>query len=171
VLGKYRKTHIPQGSNETGSFDESFYYEPSDGFQHAAFFPVFATSTCKLGIAICYDRHFAGSFASLAKAGAELVFSPAVTFGAKSRRLWDLEFPVEATRHRLFIGGSHRRGKEPPWNVEYFGASYLVGPDGRIDNTSDHPDLVIGDLDLDSLHAPDPSGWDLARDARTDVYS
>ena len=179
VLGTYRKTHIPFGKNEQGSFHENVYYQRSDGHNLTGpknvsrnpFFPVFATSIGRVGVAICYDRHFEGVMASLAHEGAELVFSPAVTFGAKSERMWRLEFATDAARHNLFIGGSNRKGVEPPWNQPYFGDSHFVGPNGAIADRSTHPNLVIADLDLGERAAGDPSGWDLPRDIRHDIYS
>ncbi|MCR4294900.1 MAG: acyltransferase [Elusimicrobia bacterium] len=180
IIGKYRKTHIPCGANEQGEFAETFYYGRSEGPQNKKtarilgqnpYFPVFKTSVGKIGAAICYDRHFEGVVAALADAGAEIVFSPAVTFGAKSRRLWDQEFLVDACRHRLFIGGSNRRGAEKPWNQPYFGASYFAGPDGeKVKNISKRLDLVISDIDLASLKKSDPSGWNLKRDVRPSIY-
>ncbi|MFI5362768.1 MAG: nitrilase-related carbon-nitrogen hydrolase [Elusimicrobiota bacterium] len=180
VLGKYRKTHIPCGANEQGEFAETFYYGRGEVPQNAEsakilgenpYFPVFKTSIGNVGVAICYDRHFEGVVAALARAGAELVFSPAVTFGAKSRRLWEEEFLVDACRHRLIIGGSNRNGMEKPWNQSYFGGSYFAGPDGeKLENISARPELVIADLDLDALKRPDPSGWNLKRDVRPDIY-
>lgn len=178
IAGKYRKTHIPAGENEQGAFCETFYYGPSDGrlgdwprnLSANRYFPVFDLGICRLGVAICYDRHFAGAVAALAAGGAELVVSPAVTFGAKSRRLWELEFAVDAARHNVWIGGSNRRGAESPWNQEYFGASYFVGPNSRAEPVDVHPNLVVADLDLGELSGPDPSGWDLARDTRPDIY-
>ncbi|MFQ5655700.1 MAG: nitrilase-related carbon-nitrogen hydrolase, partial [Planctomycetota bacterium] len=113
ILGSTRKCHIPCGSNEEGSFQETFYYQASDGrmanenaLGDNPFFPVFATSAGRIGVSICYDRHFEGVMGSLAAAGAELVFSPAVTFGDKSRRLWPVEFATDAARHAVFIGAS-----------------------------------------------------------------
>jgi N-carbamoylputrescine amidase len=187
VLGRQRKCHIPQGSNEQGSFDERFYYGPSNGeaFPGARtcsdnrFFPVFETAVGRVGVAICYDRHFAGAMSALVRGGsggsggsggAQLIFSPAVTFGAKSRRLWSLEFPVDAARHNVFIGGSNRLGSEPPWHQPYFGESYFVGPNGVLADQSDDEGLVISDVDLDELVRPDPAGWNLARDARPEAY-
>ena len=179
ILGRYRKTHIPVGTNEQASFCETFYYDRSDGdlgtwprnVSSNPFFPVFETRLVRLGVAICYDRHFEGVMSALAENGAELVLSPAVTFGAKSRRMWDLEFPVDAARHNLYIGGSNRRGVEPPWTQEYFGASYFAGPDGVVPNVvAPTTNLVIADLDLDLLGGADPSGWDLPRDRRPDIY-
>ena len=172
-LGSYRKTHIPHGDNEQGSFRETFYYERGDGRQAgepACHFPVFATAAGRIGVAICYDRHFEGVMSSLSNRGAEIVFSPAVTFGAVSKRMWPLEFAVDAARHRLFIGGSNRRGAEPPWNQQYFGRSHFCGPEGQLPNLSDHPNLVIADLDVEALRRPDAAGWDLDRDARPEIY-
>lgn len=166
LIGRYRKSHIPRGRNEQAEFDEMFYYGPS---RDQPPLPVFTTAVGRVGVSICYDRHFTGMVAGLAANGAEIIFSPAVTFGRKSRRLWDLEFEVDAARHRVFIGGSNRRGSEPPFDQEYFGASYFVGPGGRLENRSQHAQLIVSDLDLGGLGEPDESGWDLRRDARADI--
>jgi N-carbamoylputrescine amidase len=180
VIGKYRKSHIPVGQNEQGSFAETFYYGPSDGdngsweanISDNPYFPVFQTSIGKLGVAICYDRHFDGVMRTLAASGAELVVSPAVTFGEKSERMWEMEFEVDAARHNLFIAGSNRKGAEKPWDQDYFGSSYVTGPNGRRPRIDiGEPALVVAEVDLGELHRPDPSGWDLARDYRKDIYS
>ena len=73
-------------------------------------------------------------------------------------------------RHRIFIGGSNRRGREAPWNVDYFGESHFVGPNGRLDNSSNHANLVIADLPLDECRDTDPAGWNFERDARPEIY-
>ncbi len=179
VLGKYRKTHIPQGTNDKGSFHETRYYQSSDGQlgpmpknrSQNPYFPVFETHLGRLGVAICYDRHFDGVMYSLAANGAEIVFCPAVTFGTKSQRVWHQEFFVDAVRHNLFIAGSNRKGTEPPWSITYFGESYVCGPNGLVPNRSTHSELVLCDLDLAELRSPDPSGWNLPRDLRPDIYS
>ena len=179
VLGKFRKLHIPQGKNDKGEFMEKFYYGQSDGPQNEGagkvsadnpLFPVFQTSVGRIGVSICYDRHFEGVTGSLADAGAQIVLSPAVTFGTKSRRMWCLEFPVDAARHNVIIGGSNRFGAEKPWGQQFFGASYFVTPNRRLENLSRHPNLVVADLDLHELDAPDPAGWNLRRDARPEMY-
>jgi len=180
VLGKYRKTHIPTGKNEQASFDEKYYYDASNGNlgrgpgvvaqSRSRFFPVFQTRLCRIGVSICYDRHFPEVAKALAAGGAELVFSPAVTFGAKSERMWELEFAVDAARHKLFFAGSNRRGQEPPWNQPYFGGSHFVGPNGKVPALAGPEHLVICDLDLDELGADDPSGWNFRRDARPEIY-
>lgn len=178
ILGKFRKSHIPQGKNEQGTFDESFYYGPaSDPYNNPSskilgdnpLLPVFKTSIGRVGISICYDRHFPRMAEELARAGAQLIFSPAVTFGEKSRRMWDIEFECDAARHNLYIAGSNRSGAEPPWNQDYYGDSHFVGPNGRCANISKHENIVIADIDLEALDRPDPSGWDLARDRNSRI--
>ncbi|RKY20101.1 MAG: acyltransferase [Planctomycetota bacterium] len=179
VLGRYRKTHIPEGSNERAAFHETFYYQRGDGelgdwsanVGSNPHYPVFETSVGRIGVAICYDRHFEGVMRSLAAGGAEVVFSPAVTFGEKSRRMWDLEFAVDAARHNLYIGGSNRLGSEAPWGVEFFGASHFAGPDGQLPPVDAPANLAIADLDLGALAGGDGSGWDLPRDARPEIYT
>ncbi|MFT4540610.1 MAG: beta-ureidopropionase [Planctomycetota bacterium] len=176
-LGRYRKTHIPMGTNERASFDESFYYSSSNGqldnteanISTNAFLPVFETSVGRLGVAICYDRHFSSVIEILSQQGAQLVFSPAVTFGKTSERMWELEFPVDCCRHRVFIGGSNREGAEAPWGVEFFGRSYFCGPSGKRPRLESRPELVISDLDTSEVESAGDSGWDLKRDARPEL--
>lgn len=178
VLGTYRKTHIPHGENEQGTFLEGHYYQRSDGnnllgprnVSKSPYFPVWETSAGRIGVAICYDRHFEGVMWSLAQGGAELIFSPAVTFGEKSQRMWSLEFQVDAARHNVFIGGSNRKGAEAPWNQPYFGQSHFCGPNGVLKDLSVDARLIIADVDLGELQRPDPSGWNLSRDIRHDIY-
>jgi N-carbamoylputrescine amidase len=173
-VGHYRKVHIPHGQNEEASFFERDYYGESRGMvnEHPAnissneFFPVFDLDFAKVGCCICYDRHFEGIVTTLAREGAEIIFCPAVTFGEKSRRMWDMEFEVDAVRNNVFLGGSNRRGIEPPWNQEYFGASYFVGPNGRLRNISQHENLVVADVPMKQLREPDPSGWQLVAHRR-----
>lgn len=178
ILGRYRKIHIPNGSNEAGTFSEAFYFGPSDGdldngaanLSSNPYFPVFQTAYGRIGVSICYDRHFEGVVRSLVANGAQLIFCPAVTYGEKSRRMWHMEFAVDAMRHRVAIGGSNRVGAEAPWNQPTFGESYFCSPEGVCDNLSDHSNLIIADVDLDALDAPDPAGWNLARDVRPDRF-
>jgi N-carbamoylputrescine amidase len=178
LLGLYRKTHIPSGKNERAGFSETYYYEPSDGRMPRGpavlgdnpYFPAFETSFGRIGVAICYDRHFEGVVHELAHAGAELILCPAVTFGAHSERMWELEFAVDAARNGVYVGGSNRRGSEEPWGVEFFGQSHFVGPTGPVPSVPAGEGLVVADLDLDALVEGDRSGWDLDRDGRPDIH-
>lgn len=168
ILGKYRKTHIPEGENEQNRFLEPFYFGSADA---PPYFPVFQTAIGKVGVAICYDRHFEGVVRTLAANGAEVIFSPAVTFGAKSERMWMLEFEVDAARHNVFIAGSNRKGTEKPWNQPFFGKSHIVGPNGRAEDDRSTDGLVIAEIDLETLTKADPSGWKLIRDRRPQIYT
>ncbi len=180
VLGGYRKTHVPDGSNERGSFHERFYYQAPDGpapvqvpgsnISKNPMFPVFRTRWLPIGVSICYDRHFGGVHRSLAANGALLIFAPAVTFGAQSERMWELEFPVDAARYRVWIAGSNRLGAEPPWGQPFYGRSYVAGPDGRAPVDRSVPELVLFDVPARVSRLNDPSGWRLVEDRRDDLY-
>ncbi|MFQ5348592.1 MAG: nitrilase-related carbon-nitrogen hydrolase, partial [Rhodothalassiaceae bacterium] len=69
-LGKYRKTHIPQ----VAGFWEKFFFKPG-----GSDWPVFHTRYCKLGVYICYDRHFPEGWRALALNGAEYIVNPSAT--------------------------------------------------------------------------------------------
>lgn len=179
VMGKCRKTHIPHGSNERGPFTESFYYRRSDYLSQNAdmpnvvvgdhpLMPAFNTSAGRIGVNICYGRHFPETWEALRDQRAQLVFSPAITFGETSEEVWEHEFPVAAL-NGYFIGASNRIGREFPGGPKFFGKSYFVGPDGKkLQNLSGHPGLVAADLDLTKAYS-DPAGWRLAENERTDI--
>jgi beta-ureidopropionase len=179
VLGKYRKAHIPQGANEQGSFIEPFYFKPSDDPEMNAgraqvmgspWYPVFDTSQGRLGVHICYDRHFGDDIMpDMVEAGAQLVVSPAVTFGRDSRRMWDSETATDAMRNRVFYAVSNRLGSEKPWNQRFFGASRVYDPNGRRVQEATlviRPRVKLFDLDFSEIDGPSTSGWNLRRDRR-----
>ncbi|HTB79086.1 MAG TPA: hypothetical protein VK762_37845, partial [Polyangiaceae bacterium] len=56
------------------------------------------------------------------------------------------------------------------WNQPFFGESHFVGPNGPVVDVSTHPELIVADLDLGELAAGDPSGWNLPRDVRPEIY-
>ncbi len=177
VIGKYRKTHVPHGNNEGGNFTEGYYYIASDepgqneGQEKVRghdFFPVFETKHGNVGVATCFDRHFQYVWQHLENGGAQMVFSPAVTFGTVSEAVWEHEFPTEAVRHGFFVGGSNRKGQEFEGGPTFFGKSYFVGPDGqRLENLSTNPELVIADLDLSQVRG-NLSGWNLPENRNDD---
>ena len=164
ALGKYRKNFVPNGSNELAGFHEGFYITGSNGTDSSVVerYPVFETRFGKIGVIICFDRHFPETLAQLAARGAELVFCPAVTFGRDSRRLWKKEFEVDAARYNVVIGASNRKGREAPWNVEFFGESVFMGPGGELLNLSNHPEIVLAELDICAVRASNNTGWHLS---------
>ena len=107
-LGKYRKNHIPQ----VAGFWEKFFFKPGN-----LGYPVFQTRYAKVGVYICYDRHFPEGARALGVNGAEIVFNPSATVAGLSRNLWELEQPAHAAANGYFIAAINRVGREQPWNI------------------------------------------------------
>jgi N-carbamoylputrescine amidase len=162
-LGKYRKTHIPH----VAGFWEKFFFKPG-----ASAYPVFQTAYCKLGVYICYDRHFPEGWRALALGGAEYVVNPSATVAGVSEYLWKLEQPASAVANGLFIGATNRVGTEAPWNVgEFYGQSYFVNPRGEIEKLAsrDQDELIVHDMDFDMIREI-RNNWQFFRDRRPETY-
>jgi beta-ureidopropionase len=162
-LGKYRKTHIPH----VGGFWEKFYFRPGN-----MGYPIFDTSVGRIGVYICYDRHFPEGWRALGLAGAKIVFNPSATSRGLSMYLWNLEQPAAAVANEYFIGAINRVGKEPFGTNDFYGSSYFVNPRGQIigEQASDtEEELVVRDLDMDMLEEV-RKVWAFYRDRRPDAY-
>ncbi|GER00164.1 hydrolase [Iodidimonas muriae] len=162
-LGKYRKTHIPQVSG----FWEKFFFKPG-----SSDWPVFETRYCKLGVYICYDRHFPEGWRALALNGAEYIVNPSATVAGLSEYLWKLEQPASAAANGCYIGAINRVGTEAPWNIgEFYGQSYFVNPRGQIEAIAsrDKDELIIHDMDMDKVREV-RNLWQFFRDRRPDSY-
>ena len=162
-LGKYRKTHIPQ----VAGFWEKFFFKPG-----ASGWPVFQTAFCKLGVYICYDRHFPEGWRALTLRGAEYIVNPSATVAGLSEYLWKLEQPASAAANGVYIGAINRVGREEPWNIgEFYGQSYVVNPRGNIEviASRDKDELLVHDIDLDLVREVRNS-WQFLRDRRPDTY-
>src|SRR4026207_576052 len=142
-LGKYRKNHIP---HVNPGFWEKFYFRPGN-----LGYPVFNTAAGKIGVYICYDRHFPEGARALGLNGAEIVFNPSATVAGLSEYLWKLEQPAHAVANGYFVGAINRVGVEKPWNIgEVYGQSYFCDPRGQFMAVAsrDKDELVVADLDL-----------------------
>ena len=162
-LGKYRKHHIPQ----TAGFWEKYYFKPGN-----LGFPVFDTAYAKIGVYICYDRHFPEGARLLGLHGAEIVFNPSATVAGLSQYLWKLEQPAHAVANGYFMGCINRVGTEAPWNIgRFYGTSYFVDPRGKIlvEGSEDRDELVVADLDLDQIEEV-RNVWQFYRDRRPEAY-
>ena len=162
-LGKYRKQHIPQVSG----FWEKFFFNPGNGG-----YPVFETRYAKVGVYICYDRHFPEGARCLGLNGAEIVFNPSATVAGLSQYLWKIEQPAHAVANGYFVGAINRVGTEAPWNIgKFYGSSYFVNPRGEtmIQASEDDDELVVADLDLNMIDQV-RSTWQFFRDRRPDAY-
>ncbi len=162
-LGKYRKTHIPH----VKGFWEKFYFRPGN-----TGWPVFQTEAGKVGVYICYDRHFPEGWRALGLAGAEIVFNPSATSRGLSSYLWKLEQPASAVANMYYVGAINRVGIEPLGDDDFYGSSYFVDPRGQFvgDVASDvSEDLLVRDLDLDKITEVRQL-WAFYRDRRPDTY-
>jgi len=163
-LGKYRKHHIPHC---LPGFWEKFYFRPGN-----LGYPVFQTAYAKIGVYICYDRHFPEGARALGLNGAEIVFNPSATVAGLSEYLWKLEQPAHAAANGYFIGAINRVGIEAPWNIgEFYGQSYFADPRGQIvsQGSRDQDELIVADLDLDKIREV-RNIWQFYRDRRPDSY-
>lgn len=162
-LGKYRKTHIPQ----VAGFWEKFFFKPGNSD-----WPVFRTAYCKLGVYICYDRHFPEGWRALALNGAEYIVNPSATVAGLSEYLWKLEQPASAVANGVYIGAINRVGTEGPWNIgEFYGQSYFVNPRGQIEKIAsrDKDELIVHDMDMDMVREV-RNTWQFFRDRRPETY-
>ena len=163
-LGKYRKHHIPQVAP---GFWEKFYFTPGD-----TGYPVFQTRYARVGVYICYDRHFPEGARILGLNGAEIVFNPSATVAGLSEYLWELEQPAHAVANGYFVGAINRVGVEKPWAIgEFYGKSYFCNPRGKIvaQASRDKDEVVVADLDLDMI-AEVRKTWQFFRDRRPESY-
>jgi beta-ureidopropionase len=163
-LGKYRKHHIPHCQP---GFWEKFYFTPGD-----LGYPVFDTKYGKIGVYICYDRHFPEGARELGLNGAEIVFNPSATVAGLSEYLWKLEQPAHAVANQYFIAAINRVGTEAPWNIgEFYGQSYFCDPRGQIvvEGSRDKDEVIIADLDLDLIQTVRDT-WQFYRDRRPESY-
>src|SRR6195952_981800 len=162
-LGKYRKNHIPQ----TSGFWEKSYFKPGNSG-----YPTFQTKFARIGVYICYDRHFPEGARLLGLNGAEIVFNPSATVAGLSEYLWKLEQPAHAVANGYYVGAINRVGFETPWNMgEFYGQSYLVDPRGQFvaQGSRDKDEVVIGDMDRRVIEEV-RNTWQFYRDRRPETY-
>ncbi len=163
-LGTYRKTHIP---HVNPGFWEKFYFRPGN-----LGYPCFDTAFGRIGVYICYDRHFPEGARCLGLNGAEIIFNPSATVAGLSEYLWKLEQPAHAVANGYFVGAINRVGTEAPWNIgEFYGQSYFCDPRGQIiaEASRDQDELVVADLDMDKIREV-RNTWQFFRDRRPDAY-
>jgi beta-ureidopropionase len=163
LLGTYRKHHIPQ----LPGFWEKFYFKPGN-----LGWPVFETAVGRIGVYICYDRHFPEGWRALGLAGAQLVYNPSATSRGLSSHLWQLEQPAAAVANEYFVAAINRVGKESYGDNDFYGTSYFADPRGQFvgDPAGDkEEELLVRDLDL-SLIESVRQEWAFYRDRRPDAY-
>lgn len=162
LVGVSRMLHIA----EEPGYNEKFYYWPGD-----TGWPVHETQAGRIGVAICYDRHYPEHFRALALAGAELVVVPTATSTSEQtfKDVWEIEIQAAAVANQVFIAVANRAGVEE--GLSFFGESFVAGPGGQIVARAgtDTEELLVTELDLNAIeetrrHVP------FLRDLRYDLY-
>jgi N-carbamoylputrescine amidase len=163
-LGKYRKHHLP---HVTG-FWEKFYFRPGN-----LGYPVFQTAIGKVGVYICYDRHFPEGARALGLNGAELVLIPSATSRGLSEYLWRVEQVSHALANGYFVGTINRVGIEAEIGPDdFYGQSYFVDPRGQFVGAVGSPhdeELIVRDMDFDVIEEVRQT-WQFYRDRRPEMY-
>jgi beta-ureidopropionase len=163
-LGKYRKNHIPHCHP---GFWEKFYFRPGN-----LGYPVFETAVGKVGVYLCYDRHFPDGARCLGLNGAEIVFNPSATVAGLSEHLWKLEQPAHAVANQYWLGAINRVGTEEPWKIgEFYGQSYFCDPRGQLVAVAsrDREEVLVHDVDFDLIEEV-RQVWQFYRDRRPETY-
>jgi N-carbamoylputrescine amidase len=162
LLGRTRMVHI----TDYACFHEQGYYSPGDTGA-----PVYDTRVGRIGVAICYDRHYPEYMRALAIAGADLVVVPqAGAVGEWPEGLYQAEMKVAAFQNGYFVALCNRVGEEEC--LTFGGESFVCNPDGRIvAQASPLVDTILyADIDLAQTRRSHARRLFL-RDRRPDLYS
>ncbi len=161
LLGVTRMVHIMDGLG----FYEKGYYTPGNRMSF-----VYDTQVGRIGIAICYDRHFPEYMRYLALQGAELVIVPqAGAMGEWPEGIFEGELQVAAFQNGYYAALVNRVGKEE--KLHFSGESYVVDPFGKVIARApqDEDFILYSECDLD-LIAESPARKFFIRDRRPDFY-
>jgi N-carbamoylputrescine amidase len=143
LIGRYRKRHIPSKP----TFLEKYYFSPGN-----LGYPVFDLGFCRVGITICYDRHFPECYRHMALNGAEIVFSINNTGSTHSIRVWDSIMSCNAYCNGIFVVQVNAIGKEGENFLH--GQSAIVNPFGEFSAHAEAEEqLIIADCDLSIMQA------------------
>ena len=169
ILGKYRKTHIPDGV----PYAEKFYFAPGDtGFR------VWNTQFGKIGVGICWDQWFPEAARCMALMGAEILLYPTAIgsepdLGIDSMPHWRNCMQGHAAANIMPLVASNRVGYEEQdyTNITFYGSSFIAGPDGEIAAQADRESetFVTHEFDLDAV-ASMRREWGVFRDRRPEMY-
>lgn len=170
VLGKYRKSHIPDGPG----YEEKFYFNPGDtGFK------VWNTHFGKIGVGVCWDQWYPEAARCMALMGAELLFYP-TAIGSEpqdgsidSKEHWQTCMLGHAAANLIPVIASNRIGVEEDEesNITFYGSSFIAGPQGNkiIEAGRTEEGVIIAEFDLEQLETQRLE-WGIFRDRRPDLY-
>ncbi|KZE72452.1 N-carbamoylputrescine amidase [Paenibacillus sp. CMAA1739] len=170
VLGKYRKSHIPDGPG----YEEKFYFNPGDtGFK------VWNTRYAKIGVGVCWDQWYPEAARCMALMGAEILFYP-TAIGSEpqdssidSKDHWQTCMLGHAASNLIPVIASNRIGKETDEesSINFYGSSFIAGPQGNKITEASRTDeeVLTAEFDLDELEVGRIE-WGIFRDRRPELY-
>lgn len=173
IVGKYRKVHMPgaflkPGEKLIGNYEKIYFATGNLGF------PVYEMNGVKVGVQICYDRHFPEGYRCLTLKGAQVVFNPTALpdRGLAWRRVtWEPFLKVRAFENGIFVVGVNKAGIEG--DIEFMGQSIVLSPIGGdvlAKAKTDQDELVTCEIDLDDINeARKILPWN--RDRRPENYN
>ncbi len=161
ILGVARMQHLA----EEPGFHEQGYYTPGPAGPPA----VFDTAAGRVGIAICYDRHYASVMTGLGLAGADVVCVPQAGAVTDPLDQYEVEMQAASFQHGYQVALCNRVGQEEV--LRFAGRSFLTGPDGEIlvRAAADIPDLALGEVDPSRVAAA-RRRRPFLRDLRRDLF-
>ena len=161
LLGRTRMIHI----TDYPCFHEQAYYTPGDTGA-----PVYQTRIGRLGVAICYDRHYPEYMRALAVSGADLVVVPqAGAMGEWPDGLYEAEMRVAAFQNGYYVALCNRVGEEDC--LTFAGESFVCDPEGRVSARAPQlrESILYADIDLDATSRSHARRLFL-RDRRPELY-
>ena len=169
VLGKYRKSHIPDGAG----YLEKYYFNPGDtGFK------VWETTYGKIGIGICWDQWFPEAARIMALKGAEILFYPTaigdeIMSTYDSSEAWQTVMQGHAAANIMPVVASNRIGSESVKGQVngFYGKSFICNRSGKIiaEASKDKEEIIIAEIDTEENHLF-RRNWGLFRDRRPELY-
>ena len=166
VLGRYRKSHIPDGPG----YEEKYYFSPGDtGFR------VWKTRFATIGVGICWDQWFPECARALALGGAELLLYPTAIGsephepGYDSQPHWETVMRGHAAANLVPVAAANRIGQEA--ELAFYGSSFIAGATGEVlvRAPRDAEAIETATVDLEEI-ARRRRSWGLFRDRRPDLY-
>ena len=175
IAGKYRKMHIP----DDPGFYEKFYFTPGD----MGFTPI-ETSVGKLGVLVCWDQWYPEAARLTALQGAEVLFYPTAIgwhphekeqYGTNQHGAWMNVMKGHAVANGSYVAAANRIGLEQylpdTAGIEFWGASFICGPQGEIlaQASHDKEEILIAEIDM-NLMEDVRRNWPFFRDRRIENY-
>ncbi|AIQ38941.1 N-carbamoylputrescine amidase [Paenibacillus sp. FSL R5-0912] len=170
VMGKYRKSHIPDGPG----YEEKFYFNPGDtGFK------VWNTRYAKIGVGVCWDQWYPEAARVMSLMGAEILFYP-TAIGSEpqdgsidSKDHWQTCMLGHAAANLVPVVASNRIGEEidEDSSINFYGSSFIAGPQGNkvAEAGRDEQGVLVSEFDLDALEVGRIE-WGIFRDRRPELY-